>query len=534
MSGIEIAGLVLGRSPIISALSAPFQRSRRVQSLYADTGTTDWNSISGRYIAIFDTKFNSNHPPDTLVETGTQTPHQLSNLPPQATDSCRVFIVHNATKDRILKTHVEQMINEPFDTFYDGRSPSIASSLNRRLENDQMPWWQAGLYTFGPGSSLQGLFEDTIRCHINLRCVWRDGRMLCRLFPINFFLSSAMLTRHPGFIFCDAEAASYNTTLPAQRSRYSAAMCAELSRLKTIFGHLQASFFDNQVNCTSRSMQQRMVIFRLCSAVIIKNAEFLSGTESLYRVSLRHLDDPGRTTITSANLRIFSRDSYFWELIHQNIIVFLTAVESFLSSLQLAENLSDPIEFRELIIEVHGQSTILEKRASSISARLENRLKFLEIGRSLHETGRVQLLSLLAVVFLPLSLASSILSMQTRFVDLHYLLYDFFGVIFLLGTLTFVLLGVLLLLQWGYGKLYNWMESPTLFSLGPRWRAGKYAPFVTIFAFLAPWGLAVASCFGGMIYDIGLGLKILGYGFGGITILFIAILLLFRLVSWRF
>jgi hypothetical protein len=277
-----------------------------------------------------------------------------------------------------------------------------------------------------------------------------------------------------------------------------------------------------------------MIILRLCYAVFITNAEFLSWTEWQYRLSLRYLGDPGRTTITPAILRVFSRDSYFWELIHQNITVFLTGVESFLSSLQLAENISDSIEFRELVIEIQGQSTILEKRASSIATRLENRPKFLEIGRSLRETGRVQLLSLLAVVFLPLSLASSILSMQTRFVDLHYLLYDFFGVIFLLGTLTFVLLGILVMLQRGYRNLYNWMEKPARsasITIGSGWRADKYAPLVTMLAFLLPWALIVASFAVGMIYDTGLGLRILGYGFGGVTVLFLATLLLFLLYN---
>ena len=125
--------------------------------------------------------------------------------------------------------------------------------------------------------------------------------------------------------------------------------------------------------------------------------------------------------------------------------------------------------------EIRGLSAVLEKQASLISTRLDNRLRFLEIGRTLHESRRVQLLSLLAIIFLPLSLASSILSMQTRFVDLHYLLYDFFGVIFLLGTLTFILLGVLLFFQWGYGKFKNWLERAIPINQTKSMKMGQYS-----------------------------------------------------------
>lgn len=42
----------------------------------------------------------------------------------------------------------------------------------------------------------------------------------------------------------------------------------------------------------------------------------------------------------------------------------------------------------------------------------------------------------------------------------------------------------------------------------------------TIVWFLVPWTLILASFMVGMLYNIGIALKILGYGFGGITVLF--------------
>ncbi|PGH34182.1 hypothetical protein GX50_02956 [[Emmonsia] crescens] len=51
-------------------------------------------------------------------------------------------------------------------------------------------------------------------------------------------------------------------------------------------------------------------------------------------------------------------------------------------------------------------------------------------------TESMKYLTTLATIFLPLTLASSILSMQTRFRDLGALLYDFFGVFCLLRTIS--------------------------------------------------------------------------------------------------
>ncbi|PVH98582.1 hypothetical protein DM02DRAFT_615709 [Periconia macrospinosa] len=52
---------------------------------------------------------------------------------------------------------------------------------------------------------------------------------------------------------------------------------------------------------------------------------------------------------------------------------------------------------------------------ATLSATLENHLGLFELSRSMHEAQKVRRLSILASVFLPLSLASSLLGMQTRF-----------------------------------------------------------------------------------------------------------------------
>jgi hypothetical protein len=166
----------------LSSLIATYASA--ISGLYADTAERDWSSISGRYHAVFDISSDSDHPPNILVKTGTQTPHQLSNLPPQTPNSCRVYIVHEAVKDVPFIQHVEQLIPGPFASFYDGSTHSIEPPFNRRLEGDQLPWWQDGIYTFGHNPSPEGLFEGISRCHTRVRCVWREDRILCCLCPI--------------------------------------------------------------------------------------------------------------------------------------------------------------------------------------------------------------------------------------------------------------------------------------------------------------------------------------------------------------
>lgn len=125
----------------------------------------------------------------------------------------------------------------------------------------------------------------------------------------------------------------------------------------------------------------------------------------------------------------------------------------------------------------------------------------------MHEAQNVRLLSILASIFLPLSLASGLLSMQTRFSDLHYLLYDFFGVLVLLGTIVAVILFAL--------KFYLWWKRLST-QLDRNWMFRKSVrPIANFFFFcflVFGWGLLISSFLVGMIKDVGLGLTILGYG----------------------
>lgn len=255
-------------------------------------------------------------------------------------------------------------------------------------------------------------------------------------------------------------------------------------------------------------MQLRIVMLRICHVILLNYAGFLSSVERLHSTFLQHLSDPANTTITATLLQVISKDSYFWEQIHHIITIFVAAVGSLLDISHLLDDLPQVKKFQGLLLEIRGICTEVERTTTSISNRLEGRLKFIEIGRSFHESSSVRLLSLLAVIFLPLSLASSLLSMSTRFADLHYLLYDFFGVIVLLGTVTITIVIVLKLLSRASEKVESKVTSDT---------GRKIVKQGIVFMVVVPWGLILASFLVGMIKDVGLGLRVLGYGAAGIV-----------------
>lgn len=120
-------------------------------------------------------------------------------------------------------------------------------------------------------------------------------------------------------------------------------------------------------------------------------------------------------------------------------------------------------------------------------------------------------------MFLPLSLAFGLLSMQTCLADLHFVLYDFFGVILLLGTIVLIIVVILNI----FVRLDEQLRKS---KSDPPFRKWIY-PFVRIGSsgcFFVAWGLLVSSFLIGMINNVGLGLKILGYGatiIGGLVLL---------------
>ena len=167
--------------------------------------------------------------------------------------------------------------------------------------------------------------------------------------------------------------------------------------------------------------------------------------------------------------------------------------------------------FRLKRAEIRAECLALDRLASRLVERFESRLKFFELFRGVQDSVSIWLLTLLAAMFLPLSLASGILSMQTRFAKLHLLLYDFIGVV----TIIESLIGLVFLGLKGTMTLADWLTKTRVrSSILERMVSFAYIPavFVASMSFPTFWGLIFTSFMVGMIKDVALGLKILGFG----------------------
>ncbi|KIX92336.1 uncharacterized protein Z520_11944 [Fonsecaea multimorphosa CBS 102226] len=156
-----------------------------------------------------------------------------------------------------------------------------------------------------------------------------------------------------------------------------------------------------------------------------------------------------------------------------------------------------------------------ERRIERISRTLETRNKLL----SMRESTSVKRLTILAAIFLPASLASSFLSMSTRFHELGPILFDWLGGFVLISSVTVVVyfaVKVILHLRskgwrvyrprrayWAIGgKLDNGLEK-----LGARVSAA-----LQLSLHLSIWALVLASFILGMFRSISLGNEVLFYG----------------------
>ncbi|KAK7423026.1 hypothetical protein QQX98_001316 [Neonectria punicea] len=158
--------------------------------------------------------------------------------------------------------------------------------------------------------------------------------------------------------------------------------------------------------------------------------------------------------------------------------------------------------------DIHGCCKEINGRLSRLIGSLEHDLKFLDLARNVRQTDGVNRLTLLATIFLPLSLSAGVLSMGTRFRDLGNLLYDFIGVTVLLVAVVAVLLGILSLLASAKDyirKMHVGLVFYRKHFLPVAMRTGSVC-------LLLLGAFCLASFLLGMFKDISLGLRTLGYG----------------------
>lgn len=104
--------------------------------------------------------------------------------------------------------------------------------------------------------------------------------------------------------------------------------------------------------------------------------------------------------------------------------------------LSLSATADDSMALRQTTVDIRTRSALQKKMATVLQDRCNQRYELFLKNLSIDDSVSIKRLTVLAAFFLPLSLATSLLSMSTRFKDLHLLLYDFVGVFFLISTFT--------------------------------------------------------------------------------------------------
>jgi hypothetical protein len=258
----------------------------------------------------------------------------------------------------------------------------------------------------------------------------------------------------------------------------------------------------------SASSMKQLILLCHTHAMLEDYCSLVYPLQSFYATRKEGLSDPRRTKLTISTLAEITRDALFYEEVNERVVELAGAVDASVESLKIL--LMDTANFRDfqsLAATLQSTGTDLKRIMFSLSSTLEYHLRLFELSRGMHEAESVRLLSILASIFLPLSLACGLLSMQTRFADLHYLLYDFFGVLILLGTAVIVILLVLRFHLWTK-ELLAQLNRSRMFRVIV-WPNGRIAIFCLS---CLGWGLLLSSFLVGMVKDVGLGLKILGYG----------------------
>lgn len=238
-------------------------------------------------------------------------------------------------------------------------------------------------------------------------------------------------------------------------------------------------------------------------------SDFLQSFTRDYAAPRMLMFDSREVELRRWNLKAIMTDSHLYRQFASLAAELTTTTESLLDVVLALEDSEeqDVAELAVLGAEIRGSSKDIMTRLSRLSDDLEHNLQLLRLSKDMNQSGNVQMLTLLATIFLPLSLSAGVLSMQSRFKDLGELLYDFFGVVVLLGAGVALLVTVML--------LFSSMKELESRLFKYHWYKAILRPVIlmTMSGITFTLGaLVLASFLVGMFKDVVLGAKILGYG----------------------
>ncbi|KAL9473478.1 hypothetical protein ACSS6W_007858 [Trichoderma asperelloides] len=286
---------------------------------------------------------------------------------------------------------------------------------------------------------------------------------------------------------------------------------------------------------TRRNLGQ-LFLLQLHHANLNLYSDFLQSFTMDYAAPRMFMYDPREVELRRWNLKAIMTDSHLYRQLTSLGAELTATTESLLDVLLALDDGIGENSTRLAVLgaEIRGCSKDIMTRLSRISGDLDHNLQLLRLSKEMSQSSNVQMLTLLATIFLPLSLAAGVLSMQSRFKDLGDLLYDFFGVVVLLAAAVALLVVIMLLLSSAKeleSRLfkYHWYKA----ILRP-------ALLATIFGITLTLGALVLTSFVvGMFKDVVLGAKILGYGIasaiGALVVIPYTVFMVFWLPTlWEF
>jgi hypothetical protein len=268
---------------------------------------------------------------------------------------------------------------------------------------------------------------------------------------------------------------------------------------------------------TSASLKKVLLLWHYHSQ-LLQLSKFIDQVKEKYFTPREDLLDSRTSALQPYLLNEITADSYLYKEFGLTVSQLISLLESLLNTVSVALNLeTDDRVFGTLAADIRGMCSDISTKTAEMPTSLEHHLKFLQLRRNIQESNSLWTLSVLASIFLPLSLASSVLSMQTRFVDLHYLLYDFCGVIVLLLTLVAVILLMVKLSLSVTDKLAEFSRSKFFKTNFFKIYLYPLVSGVLSLVALSIWVVILSSFIVGMSQDVGLGGRILGFGIAGLT-----------------
>jgi hypothetical protein len=284
------------------------------------------------------------------------------------------------------------------------------------------------------------------------------------------------------------------------------------------------------VKATTRTQCAKLIMLQFLEVALdwthLHLQQAVSAKDSLLRATennvqngpyvKRHMNKPVHEWHKKAMMGIATINEISQDLsdtINYLMQVIRVEIEAPLPNVSAWEGTAVP-RLRALFVDTYASCEEVKKKASRLLTQEEQQYSMYTTTLGIQESESVKRLTILASMFLPLSLAIGMLSMQSRFNSLGYLLYDLVGVTVLLGYLA-LLLYYLLKFGRNIQARNRWKrmdETSSMFRILLKNKGLNTLGFLY-------WTFVLSAFLVGMFADAGLGLRILGFGSAGFVCL---------------